>query len=277
MKRALILLIIIVLAGVLTTFTAVQAINFGTLDQKAVAAYENARTAHQKAINLYRSALTDWQKAKQILSEKRDSINTTQAQEAARNLILRAGESMIAYLEMMRAGVAGIQGIDEADRNMILAEIDQDLAWLRNQKNEVLAAATAAQLKDEAATVRNYWNTIKPKVKRWNGLIMVGTVNRILGRLEGVSPKVDAQLDKLQAKGVDVTTLEGLVADFEAQVKEARANYNDAKARYLSIKSLGEADAFFNEGFADLKAADQAIRQAYKTLQDIVQEIKNLS
>lgn len=244
-------------------------------DEKAKAKYQEARGQYSKEVNFYKSARQDFLNARTKYQQFKNAENKKSLEDATRNYLEKAVNSLIKRLETIKNWVANRGALPESEKQTIIAEIDQDINWLQERLPKIQTASSEA-IKEEAKTVREYWKNHRAKVKRITGQIWAARISFVITKAEGFGAKVDAKIQELKAAGKDTAQLEAWLADFNQKLDLAKQKYEAAKAKFQAISNLAEADQLFREGHQFIKEANQYIRQAHAQLVQIVKEMRKM-
>lgn len=244
-------------------------------DAAAKAQYQAAQKSYQNAVGAYTSARQGFLSAKDKYQQSKNAQDKTTLEQKAKEFLSNAVTAVIRRLEALRNKIEHMPNISEADRAALIAEIDNELNWLKDRQTKI-SIATPVQLKEEAKTVREYWKNIRVVVKRVTGEAMAARINAVIAKADGFSVRISAKITELKAAGKDTAQLEVWLADFDQKVVLAKGKYAAAKAKFAAISSLADADKLFREGHQFIKDADQYIKQAHAQLVQIVKEMKKI-
>lgn len=244
-------------------------------DEAAKAKYNQARQQYLNEVNFYKSARQDLLSAKAKYQQFKSAENKEALEGAARNFLEKAVNSLIKRLEAIKNWVANRRALPESEKQTIIAEIDQDIAWLQERLPKI-QTASAEGIKEEAKEVREYWKNHRVTVKRIIGQIEAARINFLIAKAESFSVKVNEKIQELKAAGRDTSQLETWLADFNSKLALAKEKYEAAKAKFQAISSLADAQQLFREGHQFIVQANQYIRQAHAQLVKIVAEMKKM-
>lgn len=244
-------------------------------DAAAKAQYQAAQKSYQNAVGAYTSARQGFLSAKDKYQQSKNVQDKTALEQKAKEFLSNAVTAVIKRLEALRNKIERMPNISETDRTALIAEIDNELNWLKDRQTKI-SAATPVQLKEEAKTVREYWKNIRVAVKRVTGEAMAARMNAVIAKADGFSVRVSAKIAELKATGKDTAQLEAWLADFDQKLTLAKGKYAAAKAKFAAISSLADADKLFREGRQFIKDADQYIKRAHAQLVQIVKEMKKM-
>jgi len=271
-------IIILILVG-MTIFSLSASIAWAkTLrerDQEARAKYQAARQQYLKEVNWWRTTRQQFLQARAKYRQFKNAENKAAYEEAARNFLERTVEVLIKKLESLKNWVSNRRALSESERQAIVAEIDQDIAWLQDKKSGI-ATASPAQIKEKAKVIRDYWRNHRIFVKRIIGQIWGARLDWVIERFENVSLKISAKIDELKATGKDTSQLEAWLADFNQKIEIAKEKREKAREKYQAISSLADANELFKQAHQFIKEANRYLRDAHKTLVDIVKEMKKM-
>lgn len=237
--------------------------------------YQQAREQYQKEVNFYKNARQDFLNAKAKLQQSKNAENKKALDEAARNYLVKAVNSLIKRLEVIKNWISNRGALSESEKQSIIAEIDQDIDWL-NEKLEKIDTASPEEIKEKAKIVREYWKNHRLKVKRVVGQIWAARINFVINKAENFSTKVDAEIQRIKATGKDTSQLEAWLNDFNKKLNLAKEKYEAAKAKFQAISDLTDADQLFREGHQFIIQANQYIKQAHVQLVQVVKEMKKI-
>lgn len=249
-----------------------RAVSLVEEDQQAIAAYRQAREEYLQAVSTFRQARQDYLAAREKLKTLKDATQTKETLEKAKNFLLKADQTAIKYLKMVRKKVETTSGLTEAERQASLNEIDSDISWLTEKQAEIQTATTKEELKTLASQVKNHWQKVRADVKRITGQILAAKANKVIARLEEIGKRIETGINQAKNAGRDTPQLEAWLADYQKNLILAKEKYQAAKTKFEAISNLAEANALFNQGTAFIKEANLYLRQAHRNLKDIVRE-----
>ncbi|ODS43029.1 MAG: hypothetical protein MSIBF_07245 [Candidatus Altiarchaeales archaeon IMC4] len=243
-------------------------------DEAAIEKYNNARDSYKQAKDAYKDARSDWIAARDQYRTSRNATAGAGALEKAKDFLLKADDAMIRHLEVLKARVETTRNLDESEKNDILADIDADIEWLENKKSDIENAQTRQELSDISKTIREKWGEIRAYVKKVTGEILCAKIDRVIEKLDNVSERADAKIQGLKDAGKDTANAEALLADFNSKIDLAKEKNDLAKDRFDEISDIQDADKLFTEGHGFIKEANEYLRNAHKTLKEIVRELR---
>ncbi len=282
LKVATFAAVLFALVGIMGTTAFAQTLK--ERDTAAKAKYQQSQGQYQKEVNFYKSARQDFLNAKTKYQQFKNTDNKKALEDNARNYLEKIVSSLIKRLEAIKNWVTNRGALPESERQAIMAEIDQDIAWL-NARLPNIQTASPDQIKEEAKTVRQYWKTHRVRVKRIIGEVWAARINFVITKAESFSSEVSAKITELKAAGKDTSQLEAWLADFNQKLALAKDKYAVAKAKFQEIKGepgfdpvteFNQANQLFQAGRQFINEANQYVRQANAQLVKIVKEMKKL-
>lgn len=237
--------------------------------------YDNAKAQYLSEVNFYKTARQQLLDARSNFQNFKSADNKKAYEDQARAYLKKAIDVLIKRLESMKAWVSGRSALSDTDKQVTIAEIDQDISKLKAIK-EGIDTATPEQLKAKAKEIRDYWKNHRVYVKKIIGKVWAARLNALVVKAESFSIKLDAKIQELKAAGKDTTQLETWLADFNQKIATAKQKNELAKAKFQAISNLSEADQFFREGRKYIVDANQYIKEAHVQLVKIVKEMKKM-
>lgn len=282
-KTISILSVLAILMGIIAPFGASAQI-LRQREETFRAKYQQDRQKYLREINFYKSARQNLQAAKTKYQQFKNKKNKKALEDASRNYLSKAINSLIKRLEIIKNWVNNRNALPEAEKQEIINEIDQDITWLNNNLSNVQNASPEA-IKEKAKKIRQYWKTHRVRVKRIIGEIWAARINFVIGKAENISTKIADKIKELKTEGEDVSQLESWLTDFNEKISLAKEKYAAAKSKFQEIKGepgfdpsteLNQAGQLFQQGHQFIKEANQYIKQAHTQLIQIAKEMKKM-
>ncbi len=268
--------IIIALVAVmaLAAFSPVLAQPFPSSARQMVGQFKTARDQFKKEVDFYRSSRQQFLSARNKLRQAKNNPEIrAQYEERARDLLRKSINIMIGRLEAIKAWVANRKELDDQTKSQVLAEIDKDIAWLKDKESQV-DNATIDEIRSSAKEARQYWQRQRWQVKKIVAQLWTARLNYALDRFEQALDKAEEKINELKQAGYDTAELEEMLADARNKLDEARSKYEQAKEKWQEIDNLQEANQFFKEVRDYIKEANQYLRDAYRKLREIIEALK---
>jgi len=264
-------IIVLGLSASLTSATSLRARN-----QEARAKYQSARQQYLKEVNWYKTTRQQFLNARKKYRQFKSAENKSAYEKQARAFLEKIVDVLIRKLESLKSWVSNKPSLSESERQAIIAEIEQDINWLKNKKQGI-ATASPAQIKEKAKEIREYWKKHRIFVKKIIGKIWSARLDWAIERFENVSSKIADKIQELKAAGKDTSQLETWLADFNQKIEIAKQKRDKAREKYQAISSLADANQLFKQVHQFVKEANQYLRDAHKKLIDIIKEMKKIA
>ncbi len=245
-------------------------------DQEVRAKYQAARQQYLKEVNWWKTTRQQFLNVKTKYRKFKNAKNRAAYEKQARVFLEKTVDVLIRKLESLKNWVSNRRAISEAERQAIVAEIDQDINWLKEKKGGI-ATASPAQIREKAKEIREYWKKHRVQVKKIIGQIWGARLSFIIERFENVSAKIATKLEELKAAGKDTSQLEAWLSDFDQKINLAKEKRDKAREKYEAISNLADANQLFYQAHKFVKEANNYLREAHKKLVDIVREMKKMS
>ncbi|HIE31682.1 MAG TPA: hypothetical protein EYP67_04775 [Methanosarcinales archaeon] len=188
-----------------------------------------------------------------------------QLQTRAQEHLMLTIDQMIERLELMQEQIeaAEEQGYapDGASEN-----IERYILRLEGEKPEVESAETPADVVSAARNIRNTWKGIHVEIRRYTLHMIVARIGHFADKADGVSHRLEEKIRELEGEGVDTTSLETKLDDFDDKIDCARVNY------VLAKDALGDGDP--EDVRKAVRKANDCIRAANRILKEIFKELR---
>lgn len=254
---------------------AASALTLKERDETARIKYNQAKQTYLNEVNFYKTSRQSFLNARQKYTQLRNGANKTDLELKAREFLKQMVSVMIKRLEALKNKVGNHRAIPDAERQSILAEIDQDINWLK-ERQSAIDTATPEQIKETAKEIRDYWKNTRVKVKRVIGLIWAARINFLITKAEGFSTKIAAKIAELKAAGKDTSQLEAWLDEFNQKISLAKEKYQSAKEKFSNIAGASDLDELFKAGHQFIKDAHNYLKEAHRKLIEIVREMKKM-
>ncbi|MFH1657637.1 MAG: hypothetical protein ABH919_04165 [bacterium] len=258
----------------LATVSVVSAEDAREADRQAREKYQTAQNAYMSEVNFYKNARQQFQTVKEKYRKSKKTEDGESLETEAKTLLKSMIRVTIKKLEAIRNKPAHLRGISEVERQSLLAEIDEDINWLK-QKEQNIDSATPEQIREEAKAVKEYWKNVRITLKRVTGQLLAARINFIINKADSASQKIAVKIEQLKSAGHDTSSLEAQLGDFDDKVNLAESKYSAAKEKFQSISTVEKADNLFKQGHQFIKEANAYVREAHKILVNIVKDIKS--
>lgn len=264
----------IMILGLFASFACAKSLRQRSRDVRV--RYHAARQQYLKEVNWWKTTRRQFLNARAKYRKFKNAENKAAYEKQARNFLEKTIDVLIRKLESLKTWISNRKALSESERQAIVAEIEQDINWLKNKKPGI-STASPAQIKEKAKEIKEYWKNHRVKVKKIIGRIWAARLRWVIDRFEVVSSKVSAKIEELKASGKDTSQLESWLADFNQKIEVAKEKRDRAREKYQAVSSLADANQLFKQAHQFIKEANQYLRDAHKKLVDIVKEMKKLA
>ena len=110
-----------------------------------------------------------------------------------------------------------------------------------------------------------------------HGKKMIERSNFVLSRLDNVWQRVQRRMEKMKAKGLDLSTTDPLIEEVNQKKQEAQQAMTSAQTKLSELEgsvNIKQAVTAFQENFKSVKEAIKAYHQA---IINVIQALKNIS
>ena len=231
--------------------------------------FTRAKQAYQRASKDTKESRQSFLQSKKQLKSCTDESEECvalreQVNQHAKDLVLNGIDGAIEHLNQLKAKMESSEDIEDVES--VIANIDTAIAELEETKAEVEVAESKAEIKSIARDVKTLWSRIRNKERVYAAKLVHAKVFNIIKRAENLEVKLERLVARLEAKGVDVTTLEENLAEFNTNIEAARAKYEEGKAL------IGE-DA--KQARNTIKEAHNLVKKAQSALMNLVRGFRN--
>ena len=204
------------------------------------------------------------------LSETEKTAHLDQAKE----YLWRGIEILIRHFQRWRERIEAARGVDETWREEALTEIDRQINWLEDKRQEVEKASSPAELQEIGQEMRHYWQQHRILIKKFVGRTLVSRVNWIISRAEIISQKLERAINRAEEEGKDVSRAREILADLKEKISLARQKAALAKEKFEAISSPAEADQLFRQGHQFLREAHQYLKEFKLKIKEVWRTLK---
>ena len=244
-------------------------------DDDARSKYKNARQSYLDEVDVYKTAKTNFILAKEKYRKFGGAENKKDYEDKTQEFLGKSVSVSIKYLETVRNKAENVRGISVEDRELILADIDIDIDWLKEKQNKLSGDLSADETKQEAILIKDYWKNIKLTFKKAIGEILIARTSFVIERSEDFSGKTSLRIQDLNNKGYDASELNTWLEELNQNIASAKDEIETAKDKKddLTNENLNQITKEIHKLAKD---ADQNIKKAHSNLIDIVKKMKEM-
>lgn len=183
--------------------------------------------------------------------------------------LLNTVNAVLESLNKLKAKVDASDYLEENDKKEILANVDAKITKVNDLIKKIEALnenSTPEDVKQLSQEITAAWKEIRPLLEIQHRRVEILGFGGIIKRSEKLEERLKNTLEKMKAKGYDVTNLDALITEFDNRLKLAKASHIEA----LKLIIAGDVKGA-HEKLVDAK---KQLKLAHETLKKIVQEIK---
>jgi hypothetical protein len=246
--------------------------------------YQIYKDKYNEARRLYFDAKQWLLDAKEKYQMAKNAENLKALKEAAQAYMIEAIDYAISYLEIVKYNVQLAEKEGFAPYNAS-DNLQQYINELEQKKVEVQNAETKEELLRVARSIENKWLTIRVEIKYYFGYVLKNRIELFLNKAEELANKLNKEIQALRAQGIETTSLEAKLANFNNYLSQANAKLEKAKQAYAAhvgidayghITNLAEASRFVEEANRNLVEAYYYLKNAINVLKALFNEYKNI-
>lgn len=254
-----------------------------TVPALSAGTYEEEREEYLAARQEFSSAYSNWLRARADFIDARaewrqnptDPTLRANVHEAARTSLLAADNMMIKRLEALKARVEATRGLSDNEKSALKAELDENISWLQGKQADIQAAENGQVIRSVATEIWTYWRQVRVRIKQIVGQILSAWVDALTQRAEAFAGRVEAKIEELKDNGVDTSELEDWLDNYNSAISQAEEKYDAAKAKFEEISSETNAGQLFREGIALIREGNSYLKDAFRTLRDIISYMRS--
>jgi hypothetical protein len=190
--------------------------------------------------------------------------------------LMAATDQVIAALNAIKARIQANTGLTDDEKEDAIEDIDEQIAEVQAASDVVSGLTEDSDPKaflDAAKTIRESWRNARPVVHARASMLAYGELKAVTNAVDRMSTRVDEQIARFTAQGVDVSAIEDLKADFDESVAEAKAHLQKAKDAYMGM-TADDVDGKLKTVREEMTAARESLKEAHGTLKDIVSQLR---
>jgi hypothetical protein len=156
----------------------------------------------------------------------------------AKEFVLKVLDKTIGRIQNLIERVKNSTVLTDERKQKLIAELQQRINLLKNEKAKVEAAKNGEELKAALKEVRTQFLSTKEEVKKIVAQIIASHIDRTLVKLEEIADRLENQIAILSLQGVNVTKFQSQLVDGRAKI--AQAKQENAKGNWKEARRLAE-------------------------------------
>jgi len=263
----------------LITFFAVSGLILGTAFAQTEA-QTGLRNKFQEVKGVYERTKTDYQTVREGFLKARQNARTPELKAAAvdkgKELAKKMADQLIQRAEVLKARVNEVKDLSDADKTLIISQIDSHIAAINTIKSKIDAAATNEELRSIVKDLRARLRTAQVFDKHFVGRLLAHRINKGIERVESVIQKAEAKIAEFKAAGKDAAKLENLTSEARSHLDLAKSEYQKAKDKYQEVATAEDFAKVAKEANRFAKEANRHLILAHKAVQRLIPETNKL-
>jgi Spy/CpxP family protein refolding chaperone len=224
--------------------------------------YANTTEQHLSSRHALLNAREQFRNAK--TPEEREQLRE-RLQSRAQEHLLRTIDRMIGRLELLQERIRAAEQQGDVPEGAS-ENIDRYMLRLEGKKLEAKNADTPADIVSAARDIRGEWGEIRSEIARHTRHMLIARIGNYVEKSEKLSDRLGAEIDELADQGVDTTSLEDKLDDFDGKIVCVRTNY------ILARDALEDGDT--DEVGQAVRKANACIRDANRIIRAIFLELR---
>ncbi len=181
------------------------------------------------------------------IKSKNPNLNSEEAIEATKTYLISSTDYMISLL-------ANEEYIEE----------------LEEERENVEAATTRAELADSAKNIKSIWNDARKNRIVASGKVIDDKISKVVKTSDALILRLENEIATMKENGEDVEELEDMLAEYKALMDNAKENQEQARNTYINGngENVREANRYLVQAGKDIKGANGLLRNMLKELKE---------
>jgi len=252
----------------------VPAVSAGPFEE-AQARYLYAKAELLELYSEWLSARADFLQVRARWRGDRTDQNLADLVQAGKEATLKGCDVVIKYCEMLRVQVEATRGLSDNEKAPLYDEIDGYISELQAKRVSVQNAGNAQELRTAAGELWRYWLQIRVRLKQITAQLIVAWADAVVQRLEAFVGRIEARIQQLKDNGIDTTSLEGWLDEFNSKIDSAKQRIADAENKVGQITDDITFIEIFGTAIREIREGVLYLRDALKRLRDIVSDMRS--
>ncbi len=248
------------------------------VDREAVEKYNQIKERYSTAAKEWNGMSHDFKDVRGQIKKFRNLNSEDQEQvlERTRAFLTKTVERMELHLEIMESWTERIH-ISEERRALILAGIEDKEDQLEEYKTQIESTQTLEEMRSLAKEIKESWREFLPRSKHISGELLTAKIGGIIEDSEDLAVSLQERLDTLDQDAEEVVKMQELLDEFNTNLDLAKEQYDLAQGLYSEIDDVSDANDLFKETKEFVFAARDYLREAHKSLRELVKEYRDFT
>jgi DNA repair exonuclease SbcCD ATPase subunit len=208
--------------------------------------------------------------------EDPDAENCGEVTEISKRYIQRTIDYVRGSMEKLSAKVDSSEELSEEAVTERLAEIEGIISELDALEERLVDATNFEEVRTIGQEVNEVGNRARNGLKVAAGSIANNKMRAVLAQSNALQKRLEIMLSNLEEAGIDTSTLDEEIQEFNAKIEEALALSEEIDANYDAIESgqdISELTRLVND---QMKEARDLLKDAGDILKDIFSNVRDL-
>jgi hypothetical protein len=235
---------------------------------------EQAKERYNEVRDQYNATREKLEEARQDCAENTTECHRVRTGEA-KTFLLSSTEMVLSALNRVKSEILANTDLSNETKNDLLDEIDARIIEVESAKaviGDLSANVTQEEVKNATETIREAWKETRVTLKWSVGYILNARLANILERTDDLSRRMHEARDRLAAKGKNVSSIDEKMADFDAKLAQAKAEWNIAED-IMNNATPTTVDEAAKQAHEHVVKAQQLLKEVRDDFQAVVREI----
>jgi len=181
----------------------------------------------------------------------------------SKEYMLKHIDMLINKLEDAKDKLEGTNNVDSADLSTRVTAINELIEEAKALKTTVEAyndETTAEEYRNAATKLKEIWSKVKNALYRHTLHLVHKKVGLVIVSANHMEERLENYLEKMEGKGVDVSTVEELVEKYSDLIQEAKDFYDEGMTLFKEAQEAKDSEKY--------KLANEKFRSAHSKLQE---------
>lgn len=239
--------------------------------------YEDAKQLqkeHKKKLNKLKDDSKTCNPKVDDCKRKKDALKL-----GVKNHLLKTVYVVERALEKLTNRIEEIRGLSDEDKDsslVLIADLEKELAEVQAKINSFTNETSQEEIKGVIKELKEIAKKAQTLQRRVVSLLINAKLGQLVDKHEEYRNGMQARIDTLTAEGKDVSSLEALLAEFDAKVEEMKKNYAIAQNKWQNQDTAGDFDEFVRDMRNAQHKVQKDIVETKKILKDFIHDFRDL-
>jgi len=239
--------------------------------------YQRAYEDYVYNMNLYRTVYSDYQLARSQYLQSKTLNYQSNAQEKTVKLLQTRDDVVITYLTALRMNLSEVQGISDSNRNIYFNQIDSDVSWFQNHKDNIPSAGTLEDLVGDSNKASEHYSTTTSLVYKSLAAASLGRVVNLTQKQKDIISALTDKINQISQSGdKDTSKAERWLIETNNRITRNEEKISQAQASLDLITPDKPKDQlkYYNDAVFRIQEAKQFLKEANDYIKEIIKELK---